>query len=232
MDEFEYAVLVDLPQEYFTSLCYRSDTSEPFHLGVLYAVGSAPPPSHPPAGGLTVALGELAEHITITDTVLACFTAASRIHNGPQQRSFLAGVYTALGVPVESPAGNTRPAGQCGHYVGTVDGKRACWRRDEPGGKVTWLYNSDDVAATNHIAIRVPPLNRVALLAYTRVAAKQVQVCEHTRAQIQLGGGQVLQALRVANNAIRRPVTVKRRPQGIVIEAIQVEAEHVRCTLA
>ena len=65
----------------------------------------------------------------------------------------------------------------------------------------------NDVAVTNHAAIRILPLSRVVLIAYTRVAAKRVQFREHTRAQIQLGGGQVLQPLRIADNTIRRPGT-------------------------
>jgi enhancing lycopene biosynthesis protein 2 len=45
----------------------------------------------------------------------------------------------------------------------------------------------NNVAIANHATICVLPLNRVVLVAHTRITATRVQACEHTRAQVQLG---------------------------------------------
>ena len=71
----------------------------------------------------------------------------------------------------------------------------------------------NNVAIANHATICILPLSRVVLVACTRVTAKRIQTCEHTRAQIQLGSSQPLQPLRVTNYTIRRHVTIKSATQ-------------------
>ena len=146
MHPFAYSTLIGMPSEYFSSLCFRDVQSDLFHLGVLHAMGTPPPPEHPPPTPLTVFLGELAEKVNITIDILHCFDSAARITDDALQQSFLNGVCTALGVPVADPQ---VPLPVCDsnvdvpvHCVGTVDGVRQYWRREKKG--ITWLYSSSD----------------------------------------------------------------------------------------
>lgn len=158
MAGFEFGGLKGLPQEYFSSLCFRSDGSDLFHLGVLHALGVPAPSAHPPATPLTVSLGELAEHAGITEAVLRCFTAASRIGDAQQQLAFVAGVSMAFGAPprvyvptpmepgVPTDDADTDAEAEELHYGGTIEGKKHYWRQGK-NQSVTWLYTGAEAAA-------------------------------------------------------------------------------------